>query len=176
MPAALPGRRAPSTPRARGNCHHTKRRTPDQRGWRPRVDEVGAQGTRGRRPRGADPTTVAGTRPSSTPGDSSTRAPVASAESRGLFIRGRRRTGPGQAPASAGHHVLARRPPGRHRPISEPVQPHPAPPRQPRRPPPAASSGKKDSVSLIRVDIISLPENAPRHLLNNLPRLCPSTA
>ena len=28
MPAALPGRRAPSTPRARGNCHHTKRRTP----------------------------------------------------------------------------------------------------------------------------------------------------
>ena len=27
MPAALPGRRAPSTPRARGNCHHTKRRT-----------------------------------------------------------------------------------------------------------------------------------------------------
>ena len=31
MPAALPGRRAPSTPRARGNCHHTKRRTPHPR-------------------------------------------------------------------------------------------------------------------------------------------------
>ena len=31
MPAALPGRRAPSTPRARGNCHHTKRRTPGKR-------------------------------------------------------------------------------------------------------------------------------------------------
>ena len=45
------------------------------------------------------------------PDDSSTRAPVASAESRGLLLRGRRRPGPGRAPASAGP-VPARRPPG----------------------------------------------------------------
>ena len=60
--------------------------------------------------------------------------------SRGLLLRRRRRRGPGQAPASAGP-VLARRPlegprrpRDRHRPMGELVQPHPTPPRQPRRP------------------------------------------
>lgn len=60
--------------------------------------------------------------------------------SRGLLLRRRRRRGPGQVPASAGP-VLARRPlegprrpRDRHRPVGELVQPHPTPPRQPRRP------------------------------------------
>ena len=78
--------------------------------------------------------------PSPTPDDSSTRAPVASAGAVGSSLRRRRRPGPGQAPASAGP-VLARRPSrgrddprDRHRPVGELVQPHPTPPRQPRRP------------------------------------------
>ena len=99
--------------------------------------------------------------PSPTPDDSSTRAPVASAGAVGSSLRRRRRPGPGQAPASAGPVSLYQAAlrgdsaspckrgarsgataPGRT--ATTPgtataqwvnrCQPHPTPPRQPRRP------------------------------------------
>ena len=59
--------------------------------------------------------------------------------SRGLLLRQRRRRGPGQvlqARARLARRPLEgpRRPRDRHRPVGELVQPHPTPPRQPRRP------------------------------------------
>ena len=118
----------------------------------------GAPG-RGRRPGTGDPgrastatavipgvwsttaTTAASTCPSPTPGDSSTRAPVASAESRGLLPAQAPPPRPRASPLQArgpfwrdGPWKDRDDPRGRNRPLGELVQPHPTPPDQRRRP------------------------------------------
>ena len=84
------------------------------RGQRPGTGDPGRASTATaaspRRPGAPQRPRIQVTCPSLTPDDSSTRAPVASAEAVGSSLRRHRRPGPGQAPASAGP-VLARRPP-----------------------------------------------------------------
>ena len=114
-----------------------------QRGRRPGAGDPAAQAPRRRRPRGPGPPQrprIQVTCPSPTPDDSSTRAPVASAGAVGSSYAG-------AAAQALGKPLQARGPfwrdgpwkdrddpRGRHRPVGELVQPHPTPPRQPRRP------------------------------------------
>ncbi len=146
-PACRPGRGSAAPPSSRGLFSRrivgwaTSSRTGHrQRGRRPRAGDPAAQAPRRRRPRGPGTTTVASACPSPTPDDSSTRAPVASAGAVGSsyagaaaealgksYKRGARSgaTAPGRTattPGTATAQWVNR------------CQPHPTPPRQPRRP------------------------------------------
>ena len=112
------------------------------RARRPGAGDPAAQAPRRRRPRGPGPPQrprIQVTCPSPTPDDSSTRAPVASAGAVGSSYD----NAAAEALGKSYKRELVWRdgpwkdrddPRDRHRPVGELVQPHPTPPRQPRRP------------------------------------------
>ena len=149
-PACRPGRGSAAPPSSRGLFSRqivgwaTSSRTGHrQRGRRPRAGDPAAQAPRRPMPDRPGPPQrprIQVTCPSPTPDDSSTRAPVASAGAVGSSYDN-------AAAEALGKSLQARGPfwrdgpwkdrddpRGRHRPVGELVQPHPTPPRQPRRP------------------------------------------